>query len=86
MAYNIPSRYQPIWDEIKKSGTATIVAPQILHKRIIKAVIKRKDVDLAYKFLCDEQHRKAKLAYKTEGNLITFSLQFYPYINSLGAY
>lgn len=86
MAYNIPSRYQPIWDTIKQTGVATIVAQPHLHKRIIKAVIRRKDIDLTYKFICAESHKKAKLTYEIEGNTVKFTLKFYPYINSLGAY
>lgn len=86
MAYNIPSRYQPIWDKLKAELSATIVAPPHLHKRIIKAVIRRKDIDLAYKFICSNSHKRAKLIYEIKGNAITFSLKFYPYINSLGAY
>lgn len=86
MAYNIPSRYQPIWDMIKKTNKATIVAPPYLHKRIIKAVTRRKDIDITYKFICAESHKRAVMSTKVEGNTIHFSLNFYPYINSLGAY
>ena len=86
MAYNVPSKYQPIWNAIKQNKTATIVAPQILRRRIIKAVIKRKDIDIAYKFLCAEKHYKAKLLYKIEGNTIQFTLITQSYLNSLGAY
>jgi len=86
MAYNIPSRYQPIWELLKQKHAATIVAPPHLHKRIIKAVIRRKDIDLTYKFVCAESHKKAKLTYTIEGNSVHFTLKFYPYINSLGAY
>lgn len=86
MAYTVPSRYQPIWNLLKEKHVAELVAPAALHRRIIKAVIKRKDVDLTYKFLCAEQHRKAKLSYTVEGNKITFRLFFLPYFNSIGAY
>jgi len=86
MAFPIPSRYQPIWDTLKQKHVAKLVAPEVLHRRIIKAVTKRKNVDLAYKVLCGEQHRKAVLNHSTEGNTITFSLTFIPYYNATGAY
>lgn len=86
MAYTIPSRYQPIWDTLKEKRHAKLVAPAVLHKRIIKAVIKRKDVDVGYKFLCAEQFKKARIKYKTTGNIIEFYLQFVPYYNAPGAY
>lgn len=86
MAYNVPSKYQPIWDTLKLKHQVEIIAPQAVHRRVIKAVINRKDSDAAYKFLCSESHKKAKLRYKVEGNKITFSLVFFPYFNSAGAY
>jgi hypothetical protein len=88
MAYTVPSRYQPIWDALKtnRNHKAELVAPVVLHRRIIKAVIKRKDVDLSFKFECAEQHRKARLGYRIEGTKITFYLTFIPYYNSTGAY
>jgi hypothetical protein len=70
----LPSRYQPIWDALKAQGQCRIVAPLPLHRRIIKAVIKRKDEDLGYKLELSEKYKKAKLAYKIEGNTITFTL------------
>lgn len=86
MGVNKDSKYQPIWELIKKDHTAKVVAVSRLHPRIIKAVTKRKDLDTAYKFECGEQHRKAVLSASIEGNTITFYLKFQPYYNSLGAY
>ena len=86
MVYNIPSRYKPIWDTLKKNGTATVVTNPCLHRRIKKAVIRRKDEDLAYKFMLSESHKRAKLSTRIEGNAIIFTIRFLPYLNSLGAY
>lgn len=86
MAYNVPSRYQPIWDLLKEKHHAELVAPVVLHRRIIKAVTKRKNIDLAYKFLCSEQYKKAVLKYSVEGNTIKFKIVFLPYIHATGAY
>ena len=86
MAYNVPSKYQPIWNQLKQKHIVSLVAPPIIHKRIIKAVIRRKDLDIAYKFECAELHKRAKLYHSIEGNTITFILKFIPYLNSTGAY
>lgn len=86
MAYNIPSKYLPIWNELKTKGVATVITHPCLHRRIKKAVIRRKDEDLTYKFILSEQHKRAKLSTRIEGNAITFTLHFLPYLNSIGAY
>jgi hypothetical protein len=80
-----PSKYQPIWNQIKQQGSCKIVAPTILHRRIIKAVIKRKDEDLGFKLLTSEAYKKAKLTYKRDGNTIHFVLTYYP-VYQLGAF
>lgn len=86
MAYNVPSRYQPIWDQLKEKHKAELVAPVVLHRRIIKAVTKRKNIDLTYKFLCSEQFKKAVLKYEIDDTKITFRIIFLPYIHATGAY
>lgn len=60
------SRYTPIWRELKTKGKVRLTAPTILHKRIIKAVKKRKDKDLAYRFSLSEDHKKARLVFETD--------------------
>lgn len=82
----VVSQYQPIWNTLKEKHTAKLVAPQAYHRRIIKAVTKRKDVDLGYKFLCSQQDKKAILRTSISGNTITFTLEFQYFLNSTGAY
>lgn len=48
----------------------------VLHRRIIKAVIKRKYVDVGFKFLVGERGKRAKLFYKREGSIIEFKLVY----------
>ena len=43
------SRYDAIWEKLKKDGKAVVSAHPILHARISKAVKKRKNLDLAFK-------------------------------------
>lgn len=71
-----PSRYQPIWDQLKAEGKCCIVAHTCLHKRIKKAVIKRKDEDLAFKLLLSEQYKYARLSVSISGNSISFKLEY----------
>jgi len=47
-------QYQPIWNQIKQTGTATIVAPVAFHRRIIQAVRKEKWRDIGWKLLTSE--------------------------------
>ena len=77
MQIYLPSRYQPIWDQLKAEGKCCIVAHPVLHRRIKKAVIKRKNEDLGYKLLLSESCKYAKLSIKSNGNSITFSLHFH---------
>ncbi len=81
-----PSKYQPIWNALKVQGEVSIVAFPILHKRIRKAVIKRKDEDLGFKLELSEASKYAVLHIESQGNTLTFKLIYYPLYNSLGAY
>ena len=52
-------QYQPIWEQIKKTGAATLVAPLASHRRIIQAVRKERSNDRGWRLLTYE----AKLRY-----------------------
>ena len=75
------SRYDSIWIALKKDrAKQTPIGVQIsaipkLHARIIKAVIKRKDLDVTYKFeWSDTGMKPLKLDVKVCGSVITFRL------------
>jgi hypothetical protein len=68
------SQYLPIWNRLKLHGTATIVAMPALHRRIIKAVQKRRDRDLGFKLQLAEDGMKHEISWLIKGNTITFSL------------
>lgn len=53
--------YQPIWNRIKTTNSASIVASPELHRRIIKAVIKEKYMDTAYKKELADKSLKSEL-------------------------
>lgn len=71
------SRYTPIWLKLKADHKVSVVIPSPLHKRLIKAVIKRKDEDVTYKFILGEQGKKARLKYSVQENVIHFKLTFW---------
>jgi hypothetical protein len=68
------SRYKPIWDKLKLTGECVITTPLPLHKRIIKAVSKRKLEDLSFHLEISEARKKATLKYEVDGTMIKFIL------------
>lgn len=67
-------KYTPIWKALKEKKVARITAPKVFHRRIIRAVVKEKDLDIAYKFECGETGSKMKLSYSTKDTVITFRI------------
>lgn len=83
-------KYQPIWEALKRDKKASIVAPIESHKRIIKAVIKEKNIDEGYKLLLAEEGYKATLTNSppNEKNkkVLSFSLVVTLKISCIGAH
>ena len=75
-------QYETVWNEIKINKTLRLSSPRPFHKRIIKAVVKEKDMDLGYKLECSESYPPtyALLRSKREGAIITFTLTLKPLI------
>ena len=71
---NSMRKHQPIWEQLKLTSTVSIAAEEKLHARIVKAVIKEKSSDLAWKYLQLDKGKKWKISYTKEGKLITFKL------------
>lgn len=69
------SKYRPIWDRIKKNGKATVSAHPLLFRRICKAVIKQKDLDLAFKVANDFDNFKLQIHRDADKHQITFVLK-----------
>lgn len=67
--------YEPIWDKLKKDKKVTLVSVPALHKRIIKAVKKEKNMDILFKFECSQNCKKARLISKVDGKKLTFMLK-----------
>ena len=73
-------QYEPIWHKLKslplseaKAKGVSVTANRRLHPRIIKAVIKEKWSDLAYKVATDPH--KTRLYHTRNGAVLTFYLE-----------
>lgn len=66
-------QYQSIWNKLKQNKSASIAAPSVLHRRIIKAVQKEKNMDLGYKLQLEPRH--AILFNSKNNSIITFYLK-----------
>lgn len=75
-------QYTPIWNEIKINGCCDISTHRAYHKRVIKAVVKEKDLDLGYKLECTERYPpvQAVLRSSRSGSVIKFTLILKPLI------
>jgi hypothetical protein len=66
--------YQPIWDRIKRRDKVTIQVPAAwLISRVVKAVIKEKDMDIAFKAINREKFR-LRVVREPEKLRVTFHL------------
>ena len=78
---NIPNPnhppYSKVWRTIKERGKAELAADPKLHKRIKKAVIKKKGEDILYKMELLGIARKAELVIISRGHILSFELKFY---------
>lgn len=68
--------YQPIWEQLKQKHKCDIAAPKAYHKRIKKAVIKEKDMDLGFKVLLAEEAKSATLQIESKDGILSFKLNF----------
>lgn len=83
-----PRQYQPIWRQLKalpakQAATqgVSITSPRVLHKRILKAVVKEKWLDIGFKMEIEPKY--AKMYHMRSGSILTFYLRLY-YPNSNG--
>lgn len=67
------SIYTPIWSQLKKDKEVSLTANRLLHPRIIKAVTKRKLLDVAYKL--EIEPRIAVLSHARKNSILTFFLE-----------
>lgn len=69
------SRYEPVWQVLKTKGSVELVIIPTLAKRIVKAVKKRKNYDITYRFKCAEDGIITYLSSTLDGNKLTIYLR-----------
>jgi len=67
--------YSLVWKTIKKAGSVDIQADPKIHKRIKKAVIKKKNEDLIYAMNLRDQAQYSKLVISSAGWILSFRLK-----------
>jgi hypothetical protein len=83
--------YEPAWLKLKNMQTLEkqiiISAARGWHRRIKKAIIKEKDMDIVYKFILDSEFLYSRLHSSSIGNKLTLTLELkqqYQYLHSIG--
>jgi hypothetical protein len=71
----LPSKYLPIWNQLKQTKVCRITAPIQYHKTIVKMVKNKRDDDIAYRFMLAERHMTHELKTTVSGTVITFTLR-----------
>lgn len=76
-------QYEQVWVNVKNSPllTCSISAHKAHHRRIIKAVKKEKNMDLAYKLECSEltPSSYAVMSSSRSGSVVTFTVELKTY-------
>lgn len=71
--------YQPAWIELRDCKLQTkqikIAAANKLHRRIYKAIIKEKDMDIVYKLQLSDNAQSARLSKKSASGLLVIELK-----------
>lgn len=78
------SKYETIWNALKKQGTIKLAIPPALQKRVIKAVINLKDQDTCRKLELNNRKKKEKIEYHRDAALVTITLKTYDNLRSIG--
>ena len=74
-------KYQPIWEQVKATGKATLSACIERHRTIVLGVRKEKTKDIVWKLECSEQRKRYKLIDTSEEDCITFTLTPVSYLS-----
>ena len=70
------SVYAAAWNKLKSNPNAPLViaAHPAYHRRIYKAIIKRKNEDAVFHYELTEQSKKSKLSKESEGHVLKIRL------------
>jgi len=73
--------YQAIWHQIKRDSKATVLSARPMHNRLIEAVRKEKKLDISWKFLMAEKHKRYKLKQIISNDRVEFYLEEHTILN-----
>lgn len=69
----MPRKYEAAWKKLKEKNIIKIAAHPAVHARILKAVIKEKDMDVVYKMQMAEDCKRAIISHRhNSGELIIY--------------
>ena len=71
----MPRKYQPAWEKLKLENIVRIAAHPAVHARILKAVIKEKDMDLVYKMKMADDCKSAIISHKRNSGELVIRLK-----------
>ena len=69
-----PSKYLPIWHQLKAEKVCRVNAPTVYHKTIIKMLKNKRDDDLGYRLELAERGKTHEIKTVIVGTVITFTL------------
>lgn len=69
-------KYQAIWEQVKKAGSVTVVAPPSSHTRLINAVKKEKVKDIGWALLqLETDNKKYMLFFDSKDSHLRFWIE-----------
>ena len=73
-------KYESIWERLKTKDTngkhiVMVAAPEPLHSRIIKGVLKEKNKDLGFKLMMSEEGRWFRIEYSSNMARLTITMK-----------
>lgn len=71
-----PSRYAPLWESLKRDSKLELLVLPQLKNRIIKAIRKKRDTDLGFRFSLAEQKMKAQIIWSYKNNILKATLEY----------
>lgn len=69
-------QYEGAWLQLKQRGKLRLAAPPGLHRRIIKAITKEKDMDLGFKLLMMDKFLRVVMQHRSENGVIHLWLEY----------
>jgi ATP-dependent protease Clp ATPase subunit len=68
-------KYEPAWKKLKSEHLIKIAAHPAVHARILKAIIKEKDMDVVYKLQMSEDCKKALISHESKSGQLILRLK-----------